>query len=280
MCDTELFAPLVSRALAAHGLPLSPIEAGFPGTHAVFRAGGYVVKLYAPLDIPDEYAERRCYRAANGMPLIPRLYGEGILRAGTYDWPYIVTEFMPGKAVRELWPEMGARERADAMRALGAWAKAYHALPDPFEPSSPLSIEGFERARRETAERTKAKLGDFGKRAILNLDSLCARERPTLIHMDLTEDHLLIAEGGYAVIDLADSRMNFEQAEWICVWFELTRRDPDAFFAFLNASGRNWDAGARMDMMTAALLHGFGANILNSWSEKTGLSFDELFPEV
>jgi hypothetical protein len=187
---------------------------------------------------------------------------------------------MPGKAVRELWAEMGARARADAMRALGAWAKAYHALPDPFEPSSPLSIEGFVRTRRETAERTKAKLGDFGKRAILNLDSLCARERPALTHMDLTEDHLLISEGGYAVIDLADSRVNFEQAEWICVWFELTRRDPDAFFAFLNASGRSWDAGARMDMMTAALLHGFGANILNSWSEKTGLSFDELFPEV
>ena len=32
MCDAELFSPLVSEALTAHGLPLFPIEAGFPGT--------------------------------------------------------------------------------------------------------------------------------------------------------------------------------------------------------------------------------------------------------
>ncbi len=280
MCDADLFSPLVEQALMAHGLPAAPIEAGFPGTHAVFRAGDSVVKLYAPLGIPDEYAERRCYRAARGLPLIPRLFGEGILRAGGYDWPYIVTEFMPGQAVRERWAEMGARERADAMRALGAWSRAYHALKDPFDASSPLSTDGFLRGRRETAEQTAAKLGNFGQMALSNYDSLCAREASVLVHADLTEDHLLISDAGYAVIDLADSRMTFEQTEWLCVWFELTRRDPDAFFAFMEASGRNWNAQARMDMMTAALLHGFCANILNSWSGRTGLPFEDIFPEV
>lgn len=280
MCDAELFAPLVSEALAAHGLPLSPVEAGYPGTHAVFRAGDYVVKIYAPLDISDEYAERRCYRAARGMPRIPKFYGEGVLQAGGYDWPYIITQYMPGKAIREIWASMGARERADAMIALGTWAKAYHSLPDPFDAFSPLSADGFLRGSRAMAERTAAALGDFGAAALSNLNDLFSREKPVLVHADLTEDHLLISGDKYAVIDLADSRMSVEPVEWICVWFELTRRDPEAFFTFLRASGRNWDARARMDMMSAALLHGFGANILNSWSERTGLSIENIFPEV
>lgn len=280
MCDAELFSPLVSQALAAHGLPLSPIVAGYPGTHAVFRAGDYVVKLYAPLGIPDEYAERRCYRAANGIPFIPRLYGEGVLRAGGHEWPYIINQYMPGRAVREIWAEVDARERADAMGALGAWTKAYHALPDPFEASSPLSADGFQREWRETAVRAAAKLGEFAQTALESLDGLCARERPVLVHADLTEDHLLISGDGYAVIDLADSRMTVEPVEWLCVWFELTRRDPGAFFTFLASSGRNWNARARKDMMAAALLHGFGANILNSWAQRTGLSIENIFPEV
>jgi hypothetical protein len=280
MCDAELFTPLVSEALAAHGLSQSPIAAGFPGTHAVFRAGSYVVKLYAPLDIPDEYAERRCYRAANGLALIPRPYGEGVLRAGGHEWPYVITQFMPGRAAREIWAEMNARERADAMRALGAWTKAYHALPDPFEASSPLSADGFNRGWRETAARAAEKLGEFGQAALLTLEGLRARERPVLVHADLTEDHLLISEDGYAVIDLADSRMTLEPVEWLCVWFELTRRDPTAFFTFLESSGRNWDVRARKDMMASALLHGFGANILNSWAQRTGLSIENIFPEV
>lgn len=280
MCDVALFSPLVSEALAAHCLPLAPIEAGYPGTHAVFRAGNFVVKLYAPLDISDEYAERRCYRAARGIPLIPKLYGEGVLHAGGYDWPYIILEHMAGTAVRDIWATMGAHARTEAMRALGTWAKAYHALPDPFSPASPLSTKGFVNNRRATATQTAVKLGHFGEMALHNFDALCARERPVLIHGDLTEDHLLIRNGKYAVIDLADSMMCFPQAEWICVWFELTRRDPDPFYAFLEASGRNWTVQARKDMMTAALLHRFGANILSDWSKRVDLSYEKLFPEV
>lgn len=280
MLDAELFAPLVAQALQACGLPRADIEAGYPGTHAVFRAGDYVVKLYAPLDIPDAYAERRCYRAARGLPLIPRLYGEGVLHAGGYDWPYIVVAHMPGRAAREIWPGMDAPARRDAMAALGAWARAYHDLPDPFDSYSDLSAAGFLARRRAFAERAAAQLGGFGEAALLNLDDLFAREELKLIHGDFTEDHLLISDGEYAVIDLADSMMNVEQAEWLCPWFELTRMDSDAFFAFLEASGRNWDAQARTDMMSATLLHRFGVDILKSWSKRTGLSFEELFPGV
>jgi hypothetical protein len=56
--------------------------------------------------------------------------------------------------------------------------------------------------------------------------------------------------------------------------------DTDAFFEYIEASGRNWDAHARMDMMSCALLHGFGASILNSWGERTGRTMEQLFPEV
>ncbi|MGI6239056.1 MAG: phosphotransferase family protein [Christensenellales bacterium] len=283
MCDTELFAPLVAQALARHDLPSAPIEAGYPGTHAVFRAGECVVKLYAPLDLPDAYAEVRAYRASRALPMLPRLLGEGILQAGGYDWTYLITRHVPGVAAREVWAGLSPAARRHAMRALGAWSRAYHALPDPFAQPSPLSAAGFVRGRAGMVEKNAAALAEhpaFLELARANLDALMQREPITLLHADLTEDHLIIDGARYHVIDLADSRMGLESAEWLCVYFELARMDTDAFFEYIEASGRNWDAHARMDMMSCALLHGFGASILNSWGERTGRTMEQLFPEV
>ena len=71
----ESFTPLARRIFAAHGLPMCPLSPLTPGTHAVFRAGGYVVKIMAPAEtgLPPDDRELLGLRhaAAAGTPAPP-----------------------------------------------------------------------------------------------------------------------------------------------------------------------------------------------------------------
>ena len=44
------FSPLVEHILKRERLPIAKIENLTPGTNAVFKAGEYVVKIFAPAD--------------------------------------------------------------------------------------------------------------------------------------------------------------------------------------------------------------------------------------
>ncbi|MGI6172407.1 MAG: phosphotransferase family protein [Christensenellales bacterium] len=270
MCDERLFAPIVRAALSASGLPAGEIRAGFPGTNAVFTAGdGYVVKIYAPLGIRDADAERACYRLIRDfrVPLAPRLYAEGALEFGGHTWQYIVMEQVHGRAVREIWSDMDKGARMHAARAVGAFAAAYHALPDPFSPEDALSRSGFLRGARERIAWNANRLFEGGCRESFAsellrraTDALCAKDRGiVLTHSDLTEDHLLIDGEALHIIDFADSRMGFCSLEWVPLWFGMFARDEEAFCAYLDAAG---DAYSPEEMLLAAMLHGYGAPIL------------------
>lgn len=270
MCDVELFSPLVREACAAFGYAPRSISAGFPGTHAVFLVDDvYVVKLYAPLGIPDEAAERACYRAIDAfrVPLTPKLYAEGVLRAGGYEWPYIVIEYMPGRAVRDIWPELSAERRTKIGAELGRWAVGYHALKNPFDKN--LSVASWD-AEKQLDKSMKTLIVDQRMdRSLIDelrafaLSRIAEKERPVmLLHCDLTEDHLLIEGDEMRVIDFADSRMAWECLEWVTLWFGLLARDDRAFFAFLEACGRRWSEAVREELLLGALLHSFGAQIL------------------
>lgn len=274
MGDVNLFAPLVKKACASFGYEPTEIRAGFPGTHAVFCVDEcYVVKIYAPLQLPDEAAERACYRAiaAHAVPLTPALYAQGVLREEGHTWPYIVIEYLPGKAVRDVWGAMPDAARGEIARELADWAVKYHALPDPFAADSPLSKDGWERERGRMLKKNLARLRDeFSARESLVEElsrfakaRLAARARDTmLIHSDLTEDHLLIEGQRRFVIDFADSRMAYECLEWVPLWFGLLARDSAAFGAFLDGCGHALTEDTRGELLLGVLLHGFGAPIL------------------
>ncbi|MCL1862257.1 MAG: hypothetical protein FWF78_01685 [Defluviitaleaceae bacterium] len=49
------FAPLVEFIFQRHGLLFSPLRNLTPGTHAVFRVGEYVVKIFSPQGLCNDY---------------------------------------------------------------------------------------------------------------------------------------------------------------------------------------------------------------------------------
>lgn len=282
MCDGQLFEPLVRAVCARHQLPFHRLEAGFPGTHAVFVVdGAAVVKLYAPLGLPDAYAERRVYAALanHPLPLTPRYLGEGELEYQGRTWSYIACEYIEGSAVREVWPGLTQAQRQELARSVAEWAQAYHRLPDLFSSDLPLSASGWRRAYASQLAHSLDLLADGGWPEAL-LESLRAlaealapelRDGPlALVHGDLTEDHLLIAPQRRALIDFADSRMAPVAYEWMALWFGLFQRDPEAFIAYLSACGTQWNAQQRSVALGAVLVHNYGApTLLDAWGRQS-----------
>ena len=85
--DKTAFAPLVKEIFRRHGLDFTGIDSCTPGSNAVFRSGGFIVKIFAPEESEiggenDFLTERFGLRRAEqlGVPA-PGLYAEGVIRA-------------------------------------------------------------------------------------------------------------------------------------------------------------------------------------------------------
>ena len=104
------FTPLVEQIFRIENLPLAKIEKLHPGTNAVFRVGGYVIKIFAPVDSDDHKGgygtdvdvELFGMRLANrrGVPS-PRLISEGVIE-DKYCFRYMVMEYIHGKMLDEI----------------------------------------------------------------------------------------------------------------------------------------------------------------------------------
>ena len=87
-----------------HHLPAQHVEAGYPGTNAVFVVDNvYVVKIYAPFCPEDFDLERELYVLLGQNPHVPvpSLIAQGILE-DQIRWPYIIIDFKPGAPIREV----------------------------------------------------------------------------------------------------------------------------------------------------------------------------------
>ena len=103
------FTPLVEYILNKENLPIAKIENLKPGTNAVFKAGGYVMKIFSPLGLSfdKDYGtnidvELFGMRLANsqGVPA-PRLIANGVVE-DRYCFRYIIMEYIDGKMLDEI----------------------------------------------------------------------------------------------------------------------------------------------------------------------------------
>ena len=100
------FEPMICCIFRKEGLPPAAVTHLTPGTNAVFRVGGYVIKIYAPASAGfDQSADRQTelFAAAHAQALgvkVPDIVAHGVLndrypfaylimrriRAGSYCW--------------------------------------------------------------------------------------------------------------------------------------------------------------------------------------------------
>lgn len=290
--DVERWRPVVGRIVWAEGLgTVEKIEAGYPGTCAVFVVNGmyngaYVVKVYPPMLPLDGAKEQQVYRLLDGrVDLLPTLLGAGVY-PDRIDWPYLVLAFSQGTPIREVYAQLDSADKVQIAQQVGSALRTVHttAISDapPLDAQTDQWLAFLQRRRIDC-------MAELRQAAILSesilveietfLDAYLAvrsREtvRPVLLHADLTEDHLLLVnndERGWhasALLDWADAEAGAPAYEWVALWFGLCHRDQDLFYAVLKAYNPTLalDESFYRECLAYTFLHRFGPGIIeHAW---------------
>jgi len=110
------FTPLIEHIFKKENLPMSAIENLTPGTNAVFKVGDYVVKIFAPTGLGEDFGTEidvelfgMKWAQKQHVPA-PRLIAEGII-IDKYDFQYIIMDHIPGKLLSEVENDLSDEDK-------------------------------------------------------------------------------------------------------------------------------------------------------------------------
>jgi hygromycin-B 7''-O-kinase len=282
--DAEVWRPYVEEVCRRDGLaPCEGVRAGLAGTHPVFLVGDrWVVKFFSDLFSGGESfaIERECFGLLARLTDVPasRLVAEGDLfpSEGGWRWPYLVSTFLPGRSLGEVYAVVREEERAAIARILGRWLKELHRVPlddartlrpewQPFADwllqQRAACVESHRRWQSLPAPRLIEQLEGF----LPPVEALLDRSAPPLLlHCDLNADHLLGEFQGErwipsGIIDFGDAKVGDIFYELVALHLGLFHGDRRLLRIFLQAYGS--DLLTRPDFphraMYFTLLHEF-----------------------
>ena len=284
--DETVWRPVVERVWAgdedlrrASGIRHpSTIDAGYPGTCAVFMVSNTVViKFFPPMVARDYGRELSVYRLIeNRVPHIPALLGSGVFQ-DRIGWPYLVVSRLGGMAWRDVRSAISLAEARAVMAELGRVIRFAH--------DTPLPQSGVWPAARDWVALVESRLPRIGSDLTcgtsLHPDVIAEIERemaandwfatrPCLLHADLTEDHLLLdrREGSWSMtglIDWADAEVCDPLYDCVAFWFSICRRDAGLFYAFTEGYGLDIFGGVEIirRLEACTFLHRFSAGLIN-----------------
>lgn len=281
-----------ARHIAArHGLKVKRFEATFPGTCGVLSArlsprGTAIVKIFPPMVRRDRRIEEAALRRLGAMPGFPapRLIAQGRLHDRS-TWDYLILDPREGRPIRELRNRMSGAASAACAAQLGRLLRRLHSL-SPSGLRFPVSRRMDSRAARKRAasaalrrlRRARIFSPRCDKEIAERLPGLIeprAREKPVLVHGDVTEDHVLLKRRGgrwrlSGLIDFADALIAPPFYELMPLWFGAFDRKPSMLRRFLKAYSPAVRINRRFrDRATAfTLIHLFGADCIAWLSRK------------
>ncbi|MDD3831810.1 MAG: phosphotransferase [Clostridia bacterium] len=195
------FTLLSQEILLRHSLPIAQLELLMAGTNAVFRAGEYVVKIYAPYQsgkdqTPDMNTE--IYASTRAVELgvhLPEIVGCGYIQ-DKYRFGYIITRFIDGKSFEDIYHTLSAELKLNFGRRLRQYTDR---LNTPCEAFNNLDIFSDEYSN----------FCSFPDSFILERQSYKATHQYTpnvFIHADIFSDNVIVdGSGEIYLIDYADA---------------------------------------------------------------------------
>ncbi|MDR0294351.1 MAG: aminoglycoside phosphotransferase family protein [Oscillospiraceae bacterium] len=253
------FAPLVESILRREGLPPARIENLAPGTNAVFRAGDYAVKVYAPaesgMDRTDgPQTELFAVRRAGTLGVsAPKLIAGGFVE-DRYRFAYMIMEYIDGVAFTEAVKTMSGAEKTEFGRKLRAITDRMNTPCERFNTADPL--DGGDRDRR-----WEPYPGRFRAERLSRVQSRDYGEK-VFVHGDLCGDNILLTPGGgLCLIDFADAALAPVEYEHALVAVELFGLDPALLRGYF---GDYSVAGLTEVCFGGLLIHEFGGGVVAS----------------
>ena len=227
--DAGLWAPFINQVCTRHQLPSTGApRSGLPGTFPTFIVSDrWVVKFFGPLF--EGLASFRVEQAVNQLLQppdfpIPALLASGSLfsaEQAEFPWPYLVYEYIPAASIGEVYDQLSYSTRLALARQMGQLLRRMHALPVPPGSAIPSGWDFYrdhlDRLASDCPQRHLA-WGSLSPPLLAEIPGyllppsalLPPAPSPSLLHVDLTRDHLLgdLRDGDWqlrAIIDFGDA---------------------------------------------------------------------------
>lgn len=264
----RVYAAALAEVAARHGFDVAGAARSPRGTSAVFLTSTHAVKLVPPPWLAELPRETLALERVHGrLPVrTPAVHASGTLDG----WGYLVTERLPGVALRELLAVLDDDARVAVAQQVGEALAALHEVPCADLPLLTPDWSAFAEERAEAC-------GPFqrGRRlapaAADALPDLLARGRPwvpdgrrALLHADLHHEHVLLEERGGAwrvtgLIDFGDVVVGHPEYDLITPAFFVAGANPQRLRALFAGAGFVCDLAASRRLMAWSAMHRFNA---------------------
>ena len=250
------FALLIEHIMIKERLPVAKIENLTPGTNAVFKVGGYVIKIFAPEEsgfdqVCDLETELFATRWANQLNIsAPRVIANGFVE-DKYHFSYMIMEYIEGVEFIEAVKTMTDAEKTDFGRKLRNITDRMNIPCEPFNDIDVINDRGRYRRWDIYPEQFKKERLEYIKSHMY--------DEKVFVHGDLCGDNILLTpQGELYILDFADAVLApliYEHTLLVFV-FEF---DP----ALLKGYFGDLSTDAYMDMLfNGLLIHDFGGDIV------------------
>jgi hygromycin-B 7''-O-kinase len=303
--NADTWKPFVSLVCHRHALPIvgSP-RSGLPGTFPTFIVSDHwVVKFFgAPFDGLACFQVEQA--ASDILPHdfpVPALLASGSLYPpGTTDfhWPYLIYEYIPAVSIGEVYAQVSYPAKLALARQLGSLLSRMHRLSLPpdsvFYAGWQSYLQHLTHLASDCQERHIAwgslpanLLSEISAYLLPPSSLLPLSSSPSLIHADLTRDHLLgdlLSDGDWclrAIIDFGDAISGDLFYELVVLHLEIFDTDLRLLREFLDVyqSSPFHQQNFIRKAMTLTLLHpydAFATVFTNHPDLKRCASLDEL----
>ncbi len=272
-CSTDAFRELARAIFKKEGLEIKEdIRNLTPGTNAVFRADGYVIKIFVPKEsgLDTEYdfkAELSVmdYISKKGIAS-PRIITRGEIK-DKYLFRYIIMEYIEGKDAGDVLPHYNLARKREAVKQLKELLKCLNQPADNLPIKRDLISQAIHNSRLNGLYRDLIRdLSDCVNGQNLNS---CV-----LVHGDITGENVLVQpDGVIRLIDFADCTLAPEYYELAPIVFELFKGDKEYVNEFIG--GQNKEEFLN-HLINGLALHDFGGNIIKDYLTRLNIPFDQV----
>lgn len=216
------------------------------GSHIVYKAGPYWIKLMAPVYQKEMLYELAGLKSVTGRLSVktPEVIGEGWLEG----WPFVILTDVPGEAIKSVWPKLNRQDQATVIKTMAMTIKEIAACPTDDLVKKRFAWNEFisEQYRKcETLQIQKPMPDAWLKNLKEFINEFSIQEfetsKPQFLHSDLSYDHFLIDSKSRlllsGIIDLADCQWGHPEYELAAPCVFIFKNDREALRLFLKEWG-------------------------------------------